>query len=194
MVGAKDSGWWCRSLDIITLAQPPNRVSLSHRSETLLILCLLNQLQREAEVTESSTSQLASLRHSNVLLLSCRNEFFEFLLLTFSKHSPLISSVCVLQQSGHWEAFRLVRSSLYLLHTVLVSDCLLKGSRLAGKRKQLKALAKRYPWSPGCFICAAHNIYNGETRIASFFLSSVWGKQENRLHVVIGLNSLSSPF
>lgn len=123
-----------------------------------------------------------------LLTLKCfvRNEGFEFLLLTSSKTFSFYLLCCVLQQSGHWEAFRLVRSSLYLLHFWL---CLLKGSPLAGKRKQLKALAKRYPWSPGCFICAAHNIHNGETRIASFFFSSVWGKQGDRLHI-IGLNSL----
>lgn len=49
---------------------------------------------REAEVTESSTSQLTSFCQLNVLLLSCRNDKdFEFLLLTFSKLSPFISSV-----------------------------------------------------------------------------------------------------
>lgn len=145
---------------------------------------------REAEVTESSTSQLTSFCQLNVLLLlSCRNDKdFEFLLLTFSKLSPFISSVVSCSNldteklSGWWDP-------LYFLHSVLISDCLLKGSifsnGLEGK-KPTESISS-------ALLRRLLHIYNGETRIASFF-SSVWEKQGNGLHIVIGLNSLLTPF
>lgn len=88
--------------------------------------------KKEVDVTERSTFQLNYL----LFTVACFAIILEkwrlcISLINFQWMFSFYLLCCVLQQSGHWEAIRCVRSSLYLLHGAFFSDCLVHGSILS---------------------------------------------------------------